>query len=35
MSDFEFIDISGQTLTKDPGSINGQVPLLNRSGSEV
>lgn len=23
MSDFEFTDVSGQTLTKEPGSING------------
>lgn len=25
MSDFEFTDITGQTLTKEPGSINGRV----------
>jgi len=23
MSDFEFTDVSGQTLTKEPGSVNG------------
>ena len=27
MSDFEFTDVSGQTLTKEPGSLNGWDPL--------
>ena len=26
MSDFEFTDVSGQTLTKEPGSLNGWDP---------
>ena len=27
MSDFEFTDVTGQTLKKEPGSLNGWDPL--------